>query len=114
MSLLAINSRSVSDVVILDLSGRFSVVDDSLRELVNSHLSEGRRNFLLNLAGVSYLGTWGINQIISIWTSIRNRGGAMGLVGLVDRVREVFVITNLITVLPIYGDETEALRHLFK
>ena len=108
---LTVAARTVSHVMIIDLSGRFSFTDDSLRELVNSSLQQGRRNFLLNLAAVSHLGTLGINQMISLWKSIRNKGGVMGIVSLTDRVREVLIIPKLDTVFPIYKDETEAIKH---
>ena len=77
---VTIKSRNVSDVVILDVAGRFDIGEDSLRHLVKTFLAEGRQHLLLNLAGVPYLGSWGITQIISAWTAIRDGRGTMGLV----------------------------------
>ncbi len=111
---IIISSRIVADVVILDLSGRFSVNEISLKELFNSLLDEGRKNFLFNLAGVPYIGTWGISQMISIWTSIRAKGGAMGLVAPGKTVRDVLQITKLDEVFPIYSTELAALRNFSK
>ena len=109
---ITITSRIVSDVVILDLLGRFSAQENSLKELVNSLLDEDRKHFLLNLAGVPYIGTWGISQMISMWTSIRARGGTMGLVAPAKTVREVLQITKLDGVFTLYQDEAEALKDL--
>ena len=111
---ITITSRIVSDVVILDLSGKFSVIENSLRELVNSFLDEGRRNFLLNLAGVPYIGTWGLTQMISIWKLVRGKGGTMGLLAPLKPVREVFQITKLDTVFPLHSNEADALRDFSK
>ena len=109
---ITITPRIVSDVVILDMSGRFSANEISLKELVSTLLNDGRKHFLLNLAGVPYIGTWGISQMISIWTSIRGTGGTMGLVAPVKTVREVLQITRLDDVFTLYSNEQEALDHL--
>ena len=111
---ITITSRIVSDVVILDLLGRFSAQENGLKELVNARLDEGRKDFLLNLAGVPYIGTWGISQMISMWTSIRGKGGTMGLVAPVKTVREVLQITRLDDVFTLYQNEAEALRNVSK
>ena len=111
---ITITSRIVSDVVILDLSGRFSDTEDRLRESVKSFLDGGRQHFLLNLAGVPYIGTWGISQMISIWTSIRARGGTMGLVAPGKTIREVLQIMTLDKVFSIFENEPEALEHVSK
>ena len=107
---ITIASRIVSGVVILDLSGRFAENEISLKELVDSLLNEGRKNFLLNLAGVPYVGTWGISQMISMWTSIRARGGTMGFVAPVKTVREVLQILKLDEIFKLYPNEAAALR----
>jgi len=109
---LNISSRVVSNAVILDLSGRFSVAEDSLREQVNKLLEEGRLNFLFNMAGVPYLGTWGLTEMILMRTEIRKRGGTLGLVAPIERVREVLKITKLDAVFPIYENEPEGLKPL--
>ena len=111
---LTISSRIVSDVAIFDLSGRFSATDDSLRDLVNTLLDEGRLSLLINMAGVSYLGTWGLTQMVLMWTTIRKRGGTMGLFALTEPARAVLKLTKLDTVFPIYENELEALKPFSK
>jgi stage II sporulation protein AA (anti-sigma F factor antagonist) len=109
-----ITSRIVSDVVILDVAGRFEIDQDSLQDPVKTFLAEGRQHFLLNLVGVPYLGSWGITQIISAWTSIGNRGGTMGLVAPAKAARDVLESTKLDNVFAIYRNEVEALQHFAK
>ena len=111
---VTIKSRIVSDVVILDVAGKFDIGEDSLRHSVKIFLAEGRQHFLINLAGVPYLGSWGITQIISAWTAIRNTRGTMGLLAPAKAARDVLQFTKLDTVFAIYRDEVEALQHLSK
>ena len=108
---LTIKSRMVSAVVILDVAGKFDIGEDSLRHSVKNFLAEGRQHFLLNLIGVPYLGSWGITQIISAWTAIRNGRGTMGLVAPAKAARDVLESTKLDNIFAIYRNEAEALQH---
>src|SRR5262249_7053084 len=47
---VTIKSRIVSDVVIVDVAGKFDIGEDSLRHSVKTFLDEGRQHFLMNLA----------------------------------------------------------------
>jgi anti-anti-sigma factor len=114
ISLMTIKSRIVSNVVILDVADGFEIGQDSLRDSVKTFLAEGRLDFLINLAGVPYLGSWGITQIISAWTAIRNTRGTMGLIAPAKAARDVLQFTKLDTIFVIYRDEGEALQRLSK
>src|SRR5215831_1475830 len=111
---VTIKSRIVSDVVILDIEGKFDIGEDSLRQSVKTFLAEGRQRFLLNLVDVPYIGSWGITQIISSWTAIRSGGGTMGLLAPAKAARDVLQFTKLDTVFAIYRNEAEALQHFAK
>ena len=111
---VTIKSRIVSDVVILDIAGKFDIGGDSLRHSVKTFLAEGRQRFLLNLVDVPYIGSWGITQIISAWTSIRSGRGIMGLVASVKAACDVLQFTKLDTAFAIYSNEAEALQDLAK
>ena len=111
---VTIESRIVSDVVILDVAGKFDVGEDSLRLSVKTFLAEGGQHFLLNLVGVPYLGSWGITQIISSWKAIRSMHGTMGLIAPANAARDVLQFTKLDTVFAIYRSEAEAMQHFAK
>src|SRR5581483_69086 len=68
---LVITSRLVSDVVIVDVNGRLCLPDVGLREHVNELLEEGHRAFVLNLAKVPYVDSFGLGQLITICTSVQ-------------------------------------------
>ena len=107
---MTINPRIVSDVVILDVAGGFEIGQDLLRDSVKTFLAEGRQRFLLNLAGVPYLGSWGITQIISAWTAIRSNSGTLALLAPAKAARDVLQFTKLDTVFSIYKNEAVALQ----
>jgi anti-sigma B factor antagonist len=107
---LIIKQRVVSDVVILDLIGRLWILDLPLRDLMNERLVEGHRHFVLNLAGVDYIDSSGLGQLISIWSSIRNKDGHMTVLTPTKRVRRLFEITRLHTVFQIFENEADAIN----
>lgn len=108
---LAITSRIVSGIVIVDMSGRLCFLDVALCEHINELLEEGHRDFVLNLADVPYIDSFGLGQLITIWTSIRSRGGELILLRPTDHVQKLFQITKLNTVFHISGEEAQAVRN---
>src|SRR6185436_15480454 len=107
---LVIKQRNVSDVVILDLSGRLWILDLPLRDTMNSLLIDGKRHFVLNVPSVDYIDSSGLGQLISIWTSIRNKGGHMTILSPTKRVSRLFEITRLNTVFDILESEDDAIK----
>jgi anti-sigma B factor antagonist len=107
---LAITSRVLSDVVIVDIVGRLSFLDVALRERMNEWLEEGRCAFVLNLANVPYVDSFGLGQLITISNSIRSKGGRLILLRPTDYVRALFQITKLNTVFDISADEAHAVK----
>jgi anti-sigma B factor antagonist len=107
---LTIKQRSVSDVVILDLYGRLWILDLPLRDVMNSLLSDGKSRFVLNLAGVDYVDSSGLGQLITSWTSIRGRDGQMTLLNPTRRVRRLLDITRLDSVFQICDKEEKAIE----
>jgi len=113
MSVL-IKPRRLDDVVILDLSGRITlgegtvVIRDALQKLLNS----GERKFLMNLAGVDYIDSAGLSELVTAFTTVRAEGGQVKLLKLTHRVRDLLQITKLLTVFDSFENETEALKSM--
>jgi anti-sigma B factor antagonist len=105
---LSVTTRTVSDVVILDLKGRLWILDLPLREVIKNLLDSGHRHFVLNLTDLSYMDSSGLGQMLSIWTSIKNKGGHMTVVRPSAKIQRLFEITRLGTVIEIFENETAA------
>jgi anti-sigma B factor antagonist len=107
---LAITSRIVSGVVIVDMSGKLCFLEFALCQQINELLEEGHRQFVLNLVNVPYIDSFGLGQLITAWTSIRTRGGQLILLRPTDHVRKLFEITKLSSVFHTSGEEAQAVR----
>ena len=105
---LAIRSRIVSGVVIVDVSGRLCFLEVALRDHVKELLAQGHRAFVLNLADVPYVDSFGLGQLITIWTSVRSNGGQLILLRPTDHVQKLLEITRLNSVFHTSSEEAQA------
>jgi len=112
MAELDLKERQAGDVTILDLSGEVRIGEGSiaLRDSIRNLADQGKKKVLLNLAGVKYIDSSGIGELIANYTTISRQGGQLKLLKLTDRVQNLLVITKLLTVFDSYDDEAEALK----
>ena len=106
----SVSIRQVGSVSLLDVAGRLTSFEmGALREAVARLLKEGRKNVVLNLAGLQYLDSSGIGELARIYVSVVKAGGQLRAIGLSSKVEEVLRITQLYRVFPEFPSEEEAL-----
>lgn len=107
---LKISKRNVDQVTILDTAGRLTIGEGDivLRDSIHENLNAGTRNLLVNLANISTIDESGIGELVSAYVTASNRGGKLKLVNLPPKIRDVLMITQLITVFEVYDNEQEA------
>lgn len=112
MAELDVKERQAGDVIILDLSGEVRIGEGSvsLRDSIRNLTDAGKKKVLLNLAGVKYMDSSGVGELIANYTTISRQGGQLKLLNLTDRIQNLLVITKLLTVFDSYEDEGEALK----
>lgn len=103
--------RDEGDVTVLALSGRLMGGPDSnvFQDTVKKLIDEKRTKILVNLAGVSWINSTGLGILISAFTSVKNSGGQLKLVGVTERIQSILMITKLSTVFETFHDEATAL-----
>jgi anti-sigma B factor antagonist len=108
---LTIASREVDGVTVLDLSGRITLGEGSvqLREAVRDLISKGARNILLNMSDVNYIDSSGLGELVSAFTTAKNQGASVKLLGLTKKVKDVLQLTKLYTVFDVYEDEASGI-----
>ena len=112
MAELDVKERQAGDVTILDLSGDVRIGEGaiSLRDSIRNLADQGKKNVLLNLAGVKYMDSTGVGELIANYTTVKRQGGQLKLLNLTDRIQNLLVITKLLTVFDAYDNEPEALK----
>jgi anti-sigma B factor antagonist len=105
-----IEERVVSDVTILDLTGKITLGegDELLKDKINSLLNQGHRKILLNLEGVPYIDSAGLGEIVRTYTTVSRQGGKLKLLNLTKRIQDLLSITKLLTVFETFDAEEPA------
>jgi anti-sigma B factor antagonist len=110
--------RHIDDVTILDLKGRLSLgealafgpgSDLVLTDAISRLAEQGRKKVILNLAGVKYVDSSGVGQLVGALTTARNRGIALKLINPVKQVGDLLRMTKLYTVFDIKDNEAAAI-----
>ena len=109
---LEITTREFGRVVVVDVVGKLTTSEGrtQLRDLIHVCSETGHKRFLLNLAGVDYVDSSGMGELVRCFSTVRQRGGEMKLVQVNKRVADLLQITRLNTLFEIYGEEQVALR----
>ncbi|HYY56786.1 MAG TPA: STAS domain-containing protein [Pyrinomonadaceae bacterium] len=112
MAELDIKERQAGDVTVLDMDGKVTIGEGSvaLRSAIRRLLEEGKKKILLNLAGVGYIDSSGIGELVSSYTAINKEQGQLKLLNLTQKLQDLLAITKLLTVFDVYENESDALN----
>jgi len=110
----SLNTRKVDGVVVVDMTGRLAAGEAVLllRNTVRRFVEDGSKKFVLNLGDVSHIDSSGLGELVTTYTTIRNRQGDVKLARLNARVRDLLALTKLVTVFDSYDEEEKAVRAL--
>jgi anti-sigma B factor antagonist len=113
---LTVKTRKVDNSVVVDMSGRLTIGEPVLllRETVRVLVNDGARNFVLNLGDVSYIDSSGLGELVSLFTTVRNKQGDVKLLNLTAKAKDLLQMTKLLTVFDVYDDESKALAAMKK
>ena len=104
---MKIGTRSIGRCRILDISGKIQIGPDTaaLRDAIRKEVALGPSKIVLNLCEVSYIDSVGIGQLVESYTHAQNQGIKLVLMNLDKKIRQLLVITKLITVFENYDNE---------
>ena len=109
---MQIGQRMVGDIVVVEVTGDITLSkggDVLLKDKVQSLLQQGHRKLLLDLGNVSYVDSAGLGQLVQIYATTSHLGGSMKLLRLTKRLKDLLVLTKLLTVFEAYDTEAEAI-----
>jgi anti-sigma B factor antagonist len=111
---LTVKTRKVENVVVMDLSGKLTIGEPvmQLRDALRAQVAEGDNRFVVNLADVSYVDSSGLGELVSSYTTVRNKGGDVKLLKLTAKIKDLLQMTKLLTVFDVYDDEAKAVASL--
>jgi anti-sigma B factor antagonist len=110
--LLNINERQAGDVTILDLDGSLIMGGGAtvLRDAIQRLSEAGKTKALLNFAGIKYVDSSGIGELVSSLVTLNRDDGQLKLLNVTGRVEEVLSLSSLLSLFEVYDDEALALN----
>jgi anti-sigma B factor antagonist len=106
-----ISQRSVDGVTFLDITGPITLGPgaERLGDKVRSVLQQGDKKIVVNLAGVPYMDSAGLGELVHAYTTATRQGGRLKLLNVTKRLNDLLVITKLSTVFESHDSEAEAI-----
>jgi anti-sigma B factor antagonist len=112
---LTVQAHDSDGIRVLELSGRLVAGGPAnvLREAIDEQIGQGRKQMVINLAGVDFIDSTGLGALVISFTALRKAGGALKLMGLNRRNIELLVLTKLSTVFEVFQDEQDAVNSFY-
>ena len=101
---LSLRIYAQEDATVVECSGRLiSGATDQLRSEVKGLFPHTKR-VILDLTNVIQMDSMGLGAVVSLYASAKAAGCDLKLINLSKRVREIFRVTNLLSVFEVYGE----------
>jgi anti-sigma B factor antagonist len=109
---MRIGNRRLGNVAVVDVAGTFSVVTrpGQLKEVVTELVHSGSRQIVLNLAGVRYIDSSGLGELVACYLTAERQGSTIKLANLDGRTKDVLVLTRLLSLFESHPSEDAAVH----
>jgi len=109
---MQLEQRMAGDVAIISVDGDITLNkggDVLLKDKVQSLIQQGTKNIVIDLSRVAYVDSAGLGQLVQAYATTKNKGGALKLVNVTKKLKDLLVVTKLLTVFDTFDDEKAAL-----
>ena len=101
----------INDINVLYLEGSLTVASaQDVFAQIASLLEEGETRFLLQMSAVEFIDSTGLGTVVRLSKRVREAKGKLSLAEPQPKIREMFDLTRLDKILPIYRTHEEALE----
>ena len=108
---IVVKQRDVGAVTVLDLSGKLAGdAGPTLSTTIDNLVREGRGQLVLNLAGVSFIDSGSLGNLLSQRGTVASQGGALKLLNVEGRISDLLVTSKLEMVFETFESEADALK----
>ena len=101
---LSVRSYVEGDATIVQCTGKLTAgLTSLLRDEVKRLIPQSKK-IVLDLTGLTQMDSLGLGTIVGLYVSAKASGSTLILINLSQRVRELFRITNVWSILEVYGE----------
>ena len=114
---MQLEQRIAGSVAIITVNGDITLNkggDVILKDKVQSLIQQGQTNILIDLGAVSYVDSAGLGQLVQVYATTRHLEGQLKLLRVTKRLKDLLVLTKLLTVFECYDDEADAVASFKK
>lgn len=97
---------------VLQIEGRLDAKTATELRVRGAEVAAEGRNLVLNLKGVTFMGSSGLGAILALSEEFQEQAGQVHLTELSEAARQVAQLVSLERVVPIHPDEASALKSL--
>lgn len=109
MNNIKVEIEKKEDKAIIHLQGFLDAHNaDMFSDALNKVMAEGLVKIIVDLENLEYLGSSGLEVILSKIRSLRDKGGDIRLASMSDKIFRIFDLLGLSTFFKIYGSVDEA------
>jgi len=113
---MKIGRHEQGSITVIEPKGKITIGEGDvlLREEISKLLTENKKQLVLDLSGVSYMDSAGVGELVSVYTSVKNRGGDLKLSGLTKKIKDLLQITQLMTIFETFDNTADAISSFSK
>jgi anti-sigma B factor antagonist len=101
---LSLRTYVEGDATIVQCTGKLTAgLTGILRDEVKALIPQCKK-IVLDLTNLTQMDSMGLGSLVSLYVSAKTSGTALILINLSPRVRDLFRITNVWSILEVYGD----------
>lgn len=114
---MALEHQFKGEIAVVYLTGKLqggTPDSQEMKDTIQKLLDAGAKNFVLDLAAVKRMHSSGLGVLISLLTSIRNRGGDLKLAAINETMEGILAITKLNSIFESFKTINEATQSFSK
>ena len=108
---MAVETRQLDGgVSVVTISGRLALGGETekLDAAVSKLIEQDHKKVVLDLTGLDYADSSGIGTLVSCLTKVRKAGGELKIAGANPRIRRIFAMTGVETMMPLFDSVAAA------
>ncbi len=102
---LTLVTSTEGDATIVRCSGKLVTGSTGILQTEVRGLLPGAKRIVLDLTDLGYMDSNGLGSIIGLYVSVKSAGGRLEVINLSARVRQLFSITNVLSLFEVCGEQ---------
>ena len=110
---MEIDSNQLANAIVITVSGRMDAGNaQQFQKVCEDWIARGATRLLVELSGLQYVSSMGLSSFLVVAKTLQGKSGSVVLCGLRGLPKQVFELTRLIGLFPVFESTDAALASL--